>query len=709
MPRQAGSSFQNSFIGGFVTQATALDFPENAAFDQDNVVFSEIGIAQRRPGLEFENNATFLTADRTQKAQTTFLWKNVAGDGNTNLVVQQNGDTLYFYKTGQALSLSAGLSANSVGLTSFIAAGATSDNINQNECQYSSGLGYLFVVHPYCDPFYIKYNSDGTFTSSIINFTIRDVFGLVESGNVDDRPGSLSDTHKYNLYNQGWDSTKYTTFFTAASSKYPSNADVWWIYKDSTDVFNPGTTLANNSRGSTSAPRGYFRLSPWNTNRAAIALAQAGLTVSLTGDETSGTIRPAVTEFHAGRVWYSGVNAQGYNTRIYVSKIVEQTSDFGFCAAVNDPTNETLFDFVSSDGLIINIPQAGTIYRLVSIGTTMLVFGANGVWAITGSQGVGFSATDYSVNPIGYTRSISGSSFVLVDNNVVWWNFTGIHMVSNSDKGLTIQSLSDDKIKDYYLSIDNTAKKYAKGAYNPRTHVIQWLFTDDAPADVTSTFTFNKSLCFNTLIKAFYTWSLPTSTVAVNSILVLEGAGSVTGSDNIVDNGANLVVDNLGNQVVTFGFSQTTITTVTKYLCSYANAGSYKITFAEAFNPNYFDWVQRDTVGVDYDSFFITGYSVKSQGMRRFQSNYIFIFSDLEVENNSYDFQALWNYANSGNSGDWSQRQRVLHTDTYRDAGRKRLKVRGSGEAVQFKFSSVSGKPFNIVGWSTYDTSNANP
>lgn len=716
MPRQAASSFQNNFIGGFVTQATALDFPENAAFDQDNVVFSEIASAQRRPAFEFENNAIFLTESRAQLAQTTFLWKNVAGDGNINIVVQQNGGTLHFYSTASALSLSAGLSANTISLSSFGASGAVSDNFNQNECQFSSGLGYLFVVHPFCDPFYIKYNSDGTFTSNIIPFTIRDVFGIVEAGNIDNRPSSLTDNHKYNLVNQGWDNAKIATMHTALSTTYPSNADVWWVFKDSTNIFNPSATLASTSRGSTPAPQGYFRLNPWNTSRASTALAQANQVLTLTGvvDETSGIARPSVTEFHAGRVWYTGVSAQGYNTRIYVSKVIEKPTDFGYCCAQDDPTCEDLFDSLATDGVIISIPQAGTIYRLVSLGATLLVFGANGVWAITGSQGIGFTSTDFSVNPVGYTRSVSGTSFVIVDNTVVWWNLTGINAVVNDpSKGLMIKSLSDEKIKSFFIDdIPSSSKRFARGAYNPRTHQIFWLYTSADPADITSTYTYDKVLCLNTLIQAFYTWTVPTGTVALNSVITFEGTGSVTGTNNVVDNSVNQIVDNLGNNVITFGFSKTTIQTTTKFLCSFPNAGSHKFTFAEVFNPSYMDWFQHDNAGIDYDSFFTTGYLIKTQGERRFQTNYIFIFNDLSAGAvNAYTFQTLWNYGNSGNTGLWTQRQTiqqtVTHAETNYDAGRRRLKVRGSGTAVQFKFSSVSGKPFNIIGWSTADTANA--
>lgn len=709
MPRNVSTSIENNFTAGFVTQATALNFPENAAFDQDNVVFSERGIVSRRPGFDFENNYVTKTLGRTEKAQNTYHWKNASGDGNTNLVVHQMGGTLYFYNTSTLLSLSAGVSANTVALSSFQATSATTANLEQNECQFSTGLGYLFVVHPYCDPFYVKYNSDGTFTSSIITFYIRDLIGAPEAVLVDNRPGSLTENHEYNLYNQGWDSAKISTFFTAASSKYPSNADVWWIFKDSTDVFDPATTLASNSRGSTPAAKGFFRLNPWITARVATALAQAGVTTTLTGtyDETSGTLRPSVTEFHAGRVFYAGVNATGYNSRIYFSKIVQQPSDFGLCMSENDPTSETVFDFLPSDGGIISVPQAGTIFRLVSLGTTLLVFGANGVWGITGSQGIGFTATDYSVANISYTRSISGHSFVQIDNAVSWWNTNGINIITQGKDGLAVQSMSDGKIKDFYADIGGESKRFARGAYNPKTHTVQWMYRTATFSSITDTYSFDTILNFNTLVGAWYTWSVPTSTAALNGIVVIEGSGSVTGSEPVIDNLAAQVVDNLGADVITYGFARTSVNTTTKFLCSYPESSSYEFTFAECFSVLYYDWVKLDDVGLNYTSYVTTGYRVKTQGQRRFQSNYIFVFSDLDEGAVNYTFQSLWDYSNTGNSGKWSQKQIIVHDETSFDVKRKKLKVRGMGEAVQFKFSSVAGEPFHLIGWAVLDTANS--
>jgi hypothetical protein len=711
MPRPTGSDIQNNFTGGFVTQATALNFPPNAMFEQDNIVVSERAIVSRRPGFDYENNFTLNTQTATGNAHSTYYWKNSAGDGTVNFVVQQNGDLLTFYTT-TGLSLSAGVSAHTVALSSFQSSGSTADNLAHNECQYSTGLGYLFVVHPYCDPFYVKYNSDGTFSSSIITFSIRDLAGIPEAGVlVDTRSGSLTDEHKYNLYNQGWDGTKISTFFTAASSKYPSNADVWWIFKDDTDTYAPSTTLASNTRGSSPAAKGYFRISPWDTARAATALAQAGITLTLTNvDETSGTLRPSVTEFHAGRVFYAGVNAVGYNSRIYFSKIVQSPADFGLCQSDNDPTSETLFDFLPSDGGVISIPQAGTIFRLISNGPNLVVFAANGVWVISGSTGVGFSATDYQVASVTDERSISGASFVVAQGSISWWNSTGINVLTNdAQKGLSVSSMTDEKIKDFYLDIPTANKRFARGTYNPRTHLIQWVYRSTPQASIDDTYAFDSVLSFNVLIGAFYTWTVPVTNVSLKSIVTLEGSGSLTGTDSIVDNLGNTVVDNNGNPLITYGFSRTTVTTTTKFLVY--SGGDF--TFAEAFSPLYKDWSKADTGAEDYTSYFTTGYRVRTQGERNFQTNYIFVFTDLADGMNSYTFQALWNYGNSGNSGQWTQRQTIsqtiTHAETNYDASRRRLKVRGSGTSVQFKFSSVTGLPFNIVGWSTYETSDGAP
>jgi len=45
---------------------------------------------------------------------------------------------------------------------------------------------------------------------------------------------------------------------------YPSNADVWWRFKDSSGVYNPSTTINNVSIGSGPAPKGSYILNAFN-------------------------------------------------------------------------------------------------------------------------------------------------------------------------------------------------------------------------------------------------------------------------------------------------------------------------------------------------------------------------------------------------------------------------------------------------------------
>jgi hypothetical protein len=239
MPIKRGVTVDNNFIGGRVTQATGLNFPENACSDELNCIFNERGFVYRRPSFDFEQNFATNTVETGNVAITTYLWRNASDDANTNLIVKQIGGTLYFYLTNSVLGVSPNIIAGTVNLTTFIPSGGSSPVLT--ECQFASGLGKLFVVHPNLTPFAVNYDVNSQVISTTpINIKIRDLQGITDTvASTTDRPSVLSDAHKYNLFNQGWDLTKVNTFFTAATSKYPSNADVWWIFKNSTNIYDP--------------------------------------------------------------------------------------------------------------------------------------------------------------------------------------------------------------------------------------------------------------------------------------------------------------------------------------------------------------------------------------------------------------------------------------------------------------------------------------
>jgi hypothetical protein len=705
LPRSAGLSIDNNFVGGLVTQKTGLNFPENACTDTDNCVFNERGSVTRRFPFDFEENYDDKAITKTGSAITSYLWKNASGDGTVDLIVVQVGVTLYFYKTNDPEGVSSTAIANTITLTDFDPAGAPSPK--NNECEFAAGLGYLIVVHPNLEPFIVQYTAaSDTFTTTMLTLKIRDFVGeLTDANALTTRPNANSNAHNYNLQNQGWTTSKITAF-EASVTDYPSNADVWWYFKDTSNVFDP-SVQASISIGNTPAPKGFFILSAFNQDRTT-ASGIATLTTT-----SASYYRPSAVAFFAGRAFYAGVNFLGFNNKIYFSQIIEQAAQFAYCYQAADPTSEQNFELQPSDGGVISIPDAGTIYKLVPLGNALLVFATNGIWAISGSQGIGFTANDYTISFLSAIRSISTTNFVDVGGIPSFWNADGIWtVVAGQQGGYEIKSLTDDKIKDYFLEIPALSKRKARGYYNPFTHVVQWLFRSQPHASLDESYEYDRILNLNTLTGAFYPWSVGTDLVHINNLVVVETGGNALTTTNEVTSGggANNVQDALGNNVVTYGLgSGSNIRTTTKYLVNHDDGGT-QFTWAESadFNAGSTDWLSQDDVGEEYESYFIVGYKVRGEGARKFQPNYVFVFSDNE-EDTSYYFQSQWNYSTSGDSGKWSSRQLVEHDTEDFNVLRRKLKTRGHGYAVQYKFSNFEDQPFHIIGWSAFETANERP
>lgn len=777
MPRQVLASVENNFTKGLISEATGLNFPENAATDTDNCTYGLVGDVTRRLGIDYETNYALGIQSRDNSAVSIYRWNNAGGDGQTQIVVVQVGVTLLFYLSSSstiASPLSTQILLSTVDISQFQADLASNPALK--ECQFSSGNGYLFVYHPECQPFFCSYAS-GTVTPNLISIKIRDFTGVLEEGNipVTDRPTSLSNTHLYNLINQGWTqgsawqatSTGTTptvvasgsAVFTVASGitgtvigdqvsivtingaahfaganvpagtpvmsgvlasyvgttmtitvtgdllaargynlgpyrivpynkgyintwqaglgNYPSNSDVWWYFKNTSNVFDPVATINQVTVNTGNAPRGHSILDAFNLDRSVVS-SVSGL------DPVVTLTRPRTGTWFQGRVWYTGVDDSFPRTdttdfytwteNIYFSQIVTGPEQFGACHQLNDPTSETLFDLLPTDGGVITIQDAGAIYKLFPIQNGMLVFAANGVWFITGSQGIGFTANDYTITKISSIQSISSTSFVDVNGLPYFWNDEGIYAVMpQQGGGLQVESITQSTVDSYYAEIPTESKRYARGVYNPIEYTIQWLFrsvTDND--DINSRYEFDKILNFNTFNKAFYPYSIGGAFGAspqVNGILYISYPGSVNSPPS------------------TF-----------KYFCSAGN----NITFADEHDTDYVDWAS--TGAVDYDSFFVTGYKIRGQAMRLFSNQYLRVFARTNDEPVGYELQGIWDFSNSANSNRWSQKQSVIRNNSRYDVLSYRHKIRGHGLALQFKISSVSGMPFDIIGWSSVDT-----
>lgn len=702
MPNTSGISVENSFIGGLVTEATGLNFPENACTDTVNCRFTKYGSVERRLGMDFENNYSTKAINRANVVVNTYLWRNVAGNGDFSVYVVQVGAIVYYYKTNTG-TLSGGAIIDS---TPLVPVGGA-PNPSSLEAQFTDGNGLLFITHPYCEPQLVVYDiaSDAVIEASL-PILIRDFQGdTSDPYSVDFRPsstvGGLNVHHLYNLLNQGWTGDKLNNW-DGARSDMPSNVDVPWTFKNSSDVFDM-TTVGNVIRGNTPAPRGHYILQLCDQNRDAASGTVGALSNS------SGYRRASTAAFFAGRIFYAGIAYPGFNTNIYFSQVAERNSQYSYCYQVNDPTAEDLFDLLPTDGGVIVVQDAGTIYKLVSIPGGLVVFAANGVWFITGSTGLGFTANDYTVQKISSVGTLSACSFVDVGGLPVWWNAEGIFTLKTEGGLPQVVPLAHTKIKKFFDEIPVSAKRFARGFFNLYTGDVKWIYNEEATEQLTSIYSFNKILNYNIYTQAFYPWTISDSDVKINGIVVSDATAGDISVDQVIDASTNTVIDASSNNVVVFNAFNLFTTPGFKFLVSYPDAGSYAVTFAEERNQDYVDWFQRDITGKDYDSYFVSGYRIRGQGMNRQQSGYINIYSDLTTDVGYY-IQGIWDYANNPNTGRWSSRQ-VVTEDGNGDFSVKthRRKIRGHGKTMQFKIQSIPNKNFNIIGWSSLDTVNQGP
>lgn len=768
---------ENNFTKGLITEASGLNFPENAATFTTNCIYTITGDVLRRLGITNELNGNSTAINRSLMAMTTYVWNNPAGDSNSKLLVKQVGGTLYFYNISTSTDttpLSTQILISTVSLTAT--SGGTLDTTK--ECTYADGNGYLFVYHPSCDPSYVTYNlALKTFTITPITLQIRDFVGTNDGLQVNTRPTTLSSDHSYNLQNQGWTTSNpwsgfdttprsnpmslgsntfnigtgltisngtdvqfncyfvdptsgqvtgngigtgsvtgysggiltlnvfaytniapayifitetsltpisigYVSTWFAAVGNYPSNADVWWYFKDSSDAFDPTTTVANVDLSTGQAPQGHYLLPAFNMNRS-LASGISGLTT------VSTMKRPTNGCWFQGRVFYTGVsdtfpatgdaNSYSWSDNVYFSTTVQTASDFSSTYQTNDPTSENLFDELPTDGGVFPVVGSGTIHKLYSIANGLLIFANNGIWFCTGSQGIGFAANDFTLTKISSVKVLSHSSFVDVNGYPMFWNEEGIYQVTPAQGGqLSVEPVTVSTILSYYSDIPLASKKYARGSYDSVNYIIEWCYRSTQESSVTDRYQFDTILAYNVYTKSFYVYNI--------------SGGSNTNYIHGVD-------------YISYPY----ISTVTpdpsfKYHCSDFSGGVYNHSFAEEYDTSYVDWNVSD-----FTSQFITGYKLHGKGLNKTQVPYVYTFSRTFQQYTAFYIQALWDYAVTSDSNKWSQRQFVEIYDVNSSMVRRQHKLRGQGAVLQFMITSVPGQPFDIMGWSVYETSTTGP
>jgi hypothetical protein len=427
------------------------------------------------------------------------------------------------------------------------------------------------------------------------------------------------------------------------------------------------------------------------------------------------------------------------NDTVYYSQILDDKSKAGRCYQEADPTSEAISDLIASDGGVVPIPEMSKGSRLVAIGNGVMAISPNGVWTVQGTSN-GFSASDITVSNLSKVGCESPNSIVEADGSVYWWSKVGIMSFSQKsgmfgpiEGAFDRANISELTVQSFFFNeVSDSARPYVKGLFDPSTNVIQWLFKSEG---VGYRYLYDRALNLDLTLQAFYPWSVSGTNNYICGSFLGPRINSIQTSEDVVDNGVQVQAS--GDDVVTNVYNLGIRESFIRYsVLSRLAPTSYGITFGGFTNTNYADWQAYDSVGSAYNSYVIAGYELLGDAMRKKQIPYLFCYFRRTEENflpldgdytvdrpSSCRLQVRWDWSNSEVSNKFSSeveayRHRRLpfvnELDPVFNTGSSvvvsRNRVRGTGRAIQFKFScNEIGKDFDLLGWQVAFTGNTKP
>jgi hypothetical protein len=583
---------------------------------------------------------------------------------------------------------------------------------------------FIFVVEG-ADPASLQITNvdkdiDGRFNLAIQRDTLdlktRDLWGLNEP--TKDRRDSLTTDSQYELENQGWDFEKLQTTYQAIG-EYPSDYDIWWMYKtvsstdpDAIGKFNPSlmkdneTTGIGQDRKNTPAPRG--------STIASLKTLASG--------------RPRVVQSYAGRVFYSGFSTTprliddvrpDFGNHVFFSQTVKSNADITKCYQFADPSSEVDSDIVDTDGGFIKINSAINIIGLAEVSSGLFVLAENGVWLISGTTAGLFSATSYHVNKISDFGCLSQKSIVSYNNNVYYFADEGIiGLIYDNTAGTHVaQNLTETKIQTLYNNIGTSNKKNADATVQRNDRYLRWLVSEDSnPNSLTL------EIVHSLDTGAFFINRIKTDTATPEVVLAYVDERNIV--ENVTDELYQVVVglDDVlvENSIVTIGLSARTGDESykdTKYLVGNLETGEF--SFYQYLNENFEDFGR-----VDAEAFLLSAPQKLDDTQRRKQITSLathmertdtLFLNDGEVsidDPSSLSLRLRWDYADSVNSGKWTRPRQcyryrrplniVEGANVYpHSVITARERVRGSGTAFQFEFRTEPKNNAKLLGWAT--------
>lgn len=766
-----------TFSGGLKTEAPKLQFPENSSQDELNFDLAMDGSRSRRLGFDFEPDGipvstSFQWASVTSVAQSSYMWEQVSGIPGKQFLVIQLGTTLYFFDpTATVVS-----DQNAKRLT-------VDGSDGRARYGFASVEGVLVLVSGTSVINIITYHAaTDSLTIDQGRLKIRDVFGIEETTDPryeeeTDYRGTLNWQHYYNLYNQGWAVPRYDWVMDVADTTdavhlgmgkgtgpSPSNSDTVWLGLQERPISKEGTgsdirylsaecfhykQFKGLWGSSEQASRGFFiidafdrgnsRAKEWNLHKNKYPQTQnlLGGGMPFRPDQTIGG--PTTVAEHAGRIFYSGCKGDivegdkrspNYANYIFFSKLVKHQRDFFMCYQEGDPTSRDKNDLVDTDGGFLKIAEAKNIMAMISLGPRLIILAENGIWAVTGGNGTGFSATNYKVSKLSTYGVLGPKSIVLEGDTAYYWGAGAIYQIGSNQMGdPTVTDVSTASIRKFYNEIGADVKAEAVGGYDKYSRRISWMYhTKELNVasgvdnyELILDLNFNSFIPFrissDDVIKPFIVGSFAAPMFAVKYV-----------TQDLLDTGRNYVVTSDGQRIGGRIPIATTTRNYTKYIGMLQGlAGELAIFFGTYWREDFRDWKYISGVGTDAHAYLLTGDNTVGDGAIKKQVPYLTMFMEntedlMEIDTPQRESSCMarmqWDFSDGIQSGRWSRQmqlyRRPRHRYTVGDGdmytGEKlvitKSKMRGNGKAFALHIETEPDKDLKIVGWNLSITAN---
>ena len=702
MPQSLIQKTVNNFVKGLITEAAELTFPESASVNESNCDLRRDGSRRRREAVAVESNAVLSSFTiSNSEIVGTGTWINVGGNAALEFLVFQKGNTIFFYNKAE-LPYSGQVISGSISLATYEFAGSIGSN--NVKCQYASINGTLIISSGAIDTIVASYDGTNVSVSSIA-FKTRD---FEWQGDTDTYPEEAASdaTRLYDTTNAGWTGDKgsaaLTAYKAASSNQLPPLTHPWYAGKDSDNAFDAaewklifaGTTLTGN---------GHFILDFFSKVRTGITT------------ETENSRFKSVASF-SGRVFYAGLTSAKNAGTILFSRLVEDNSDLGKCHQQNDPTSEYLSDLLATDGGFINIPDAVNIQLLYSFRASLFVFAENGVWQVTGVDGI-FSATAYGINRVSNIGILNPQTFIEADGLPFWWSRFGIHTLAvdevsgqGSEQNITLPT-----IQTFWDKISTGAKSKITSVYDNINKKVYWAYPDN---DETVEAKLNNILILDLTLQAFYPWKISDQTSSTSCVVgcaFYSGFGAAELELDVITAAGDDVVqgtdDIISTQVSDFNTGDPALVLLVR------DGATNKLTMATFAGDTFLDWGEAN-----YSSFAESGYDFGGDLIIKKNAPYIAVYSRLtetgftgsedagyeSIRPSSLLVSSAWDFNENFNTAQQAYRLKfpvlvdsgnITNFNYPEDVITTRLKVRGHGRSVRLRYESEQGKDFILLGW----------